>query len=103
MKSLANQVSELVTFITHDLDFIDDLFHNIKKFIISQLFIEKETWTNLIDHALYIEKTLSFDYQLTFNRFISIFSDFHRGFSQLAHFDRLDNSDRLSNFDHFGN
>ena len=43
MKSLADQVSELVTLTTRDLDFIDDFFHDIKRFIISQSSIEKET------------------------------------------------------------
>ena len=67
MKSLADQIPELVTSTTHDHDFIEDLFHDIKRFIISQPPAKNETWTELVSRALCIEETLPSGYQLTSN------------------------------------
>src|SRR5208282_4630790 len=52
MKSLADQVSELITSATRDIDFVDNLFHDIKRFIISQPPVKNKTWTELVGRAL---------------------------------------------------
>jgi retrotransposon gag protein len=57
-KALADQIPDLVPFATRDLEFVAGLYHEIKKFIVSQPPVAKETWTELVGRALRIEETL---------------------------------------------
>src|SRR5437667_7046440 len=68
MKSLANQIPELVTSATRDVDFVEGLFPDIKRFINSQPPVKNETWTELVSRALRLEEKLPSGYQLTPNR-----------------------------------
>ena len=103
MKSLADQIPELVTSAIRDVDFVEDFFHDIKRFIISQSSVKNEIWTQFVDHALRLEEILPPSYQLASNRSTSISSGPRRGLSQFARSDRFDNSDRPSNSDRSGN
>ena len=103
MKSFVDQISELVILATRDIDFVENLFHDIKRFIISQSLIKNKIWIELVDRVLRLEEILSSDYQLIFNRFIPISSTSHHDSSQFTRFDRFGNSDRSSNSDRFDN
>ena len=102
MKSLADQIPELVTPATRDIDFVEGLFHDIKRFIISQPLVKDETWTELVGRALRLEETFPLGYQLTSNRPTPMSSGPRRG-PQFARPDRSRNSDRPSNSDRSGN
>src|SRR5438552_11640232 len=57
-KALADQIPDLVPAATRDLEFVTGLFHEIKKFIVSQPPVKNETWTALVGRAMRIEETL---------------------------------------------
>ena len=57
-KALADQIPDLVPPKTRDLEFVTGLYHEIKKFIVSQPSVQNETWTDLVGRALRIEETL---------------------------------------------
>ena len=103
MKSLADQIPELVATATRDLDFVEGLFHDLKRFIISQPPVKDETWTQLVGRALRLEETLPPGYQLTPNRSTPTSSGPRRGPPQFARSDRFGNFDRSSNSDRSGN
>ena len=79
------------------------LFHDIKKFIISQSPVKNETWTEFVGRVLRLEETLPSGYQLTPNRPTPMSSGPRRGPPQFARSDRSGNSDRPSNSDRSGN
>ena len=57
-KALADQIPDLVPNATRDLEFVTGLFHEIKKFIVSQPPVKAETWSALVGRAMRIEETL---------------------------------------------
>jgi len=88
MKSLADQIPELVTPATRDIDFVEGLFHDIKRFIVSQPPVKNETWTELVGRALRLEETLPRGYQHASNRSPPMSSGPRRGPPQFTQSDR---------------
>jgi Reverse transcriptase (RNA-dependent DNA polymerase)/RNase H-like domain found in reverse transcriptase/Integrase zinc binding domain/Chromo (CHRromatin Organisation MOdifier) domain/Retrotransposon gag protein len=104
IKALADQIPDLVPTSTRDLDFVNGLFHDIKKLIVSQPSVKDETWNALVGRALRIEETLPAGYQLTPNRALpSTPSGPRRGPPQFTRSDRSSNSNRPSNSDRSSN
>ena len=62
LKTLADQISDLVPPATRDLDFVNGLHNRIKQFIVAQPPIVDEKWSALVGRALRQEETLPADY-----------------------------------------
>src|SRR5271169_3699360 len=62
LKTLADQISDLVPSATRDLDFVNGLHYRIKQFIVAQPPIMDEKWSGLVGRALRQEETLPADY-----------------------------------------
>jgi hypothetical protein len=62
LKTLADQISDLVPPATRDLDFVNGLRYRIKQFIVAQPPIVDEKWSGLVGRALRQEETLPADY-----------------------------------------
>ena len=62
LKTLADQISDLVPPATRDLDFVNGLHYRIKPFIVAQPPIIDEKWAGLVGRALRQEETLPADY-----------------------------------------
>ncbi|TMC15977.1 MAG: hypothetical protein E6J34_20635, partial [Chloroflexi bacterium] len=108
IKALADQIPDLISNFSRDLDFVEGLFPDIRKFIVSQSPVKDETWNALVGRALRIEEALPPGYQLTSNRptpnqptsnrSTSMSSGPRRGPSQFSRSEGSSNSDRSSNW-----
>jgi len=103
MKSLADQIPELITPATRDIDFVEGLFHDIKRFIVSQPPVKNETWMELVGRALRLEETLPRGYQHASNRSPPMSSGPRRGPPQFTQSDRSGNTDRAGHSDRSSN
>jgi len=62
LKTLADQITDLLPLATRDLDFVNGLHYRIKQFIFAQPPIVDEKWSGLVSRALRQEETLPADY-----------------------------------------
>ena len=62
LRTLANQIKDLVPEVTLHLDFVEGLNGRIKRFMVAQVPSAQETWPELVGRALRQEETLPADY-----------------------------------------